>query len=1525
MYLTITLLTIAVISSYVWCDDSNGIISYGVFETCLKQGWLHLTDENEYDYFSFDFYCCINNTKTLANTGTYAQNYPKYFRFQGNMSNFKTFFIREYNPNTLYDFYEDSRYQPFFISFGCFNKEQVCRKEVYDDTKPIIGLELRSVSLFSDIDQRFDIWLRRNLTSIPYVHVDGLVSQTVNFNFSDMSAWESVYSGSRYLFSGSSQVDESRVTFTKRSSSDGWVAKAVCTRSNFKRIMLFKENEITGGVNINLCGCVPNNGNLTYSSNFTYPDCDYNSTYLDLDLSKLSGDSINYTLFVFEWNTIIISLQKSYTLTSNSTNSVLKLNSLVLDKDTSIFFRLPVEIITLEVNSPSQTYFDYGLTVDNIISSTNDMVLFYLKGLLEGSTNKLSVCGSRVYLSTSLNIPCNCEYKHGNFKSEKSFIMSDSDCKMYGYNYNWQLNLIINYTVYMTDQINIKWKLINFTSICVLDTNNGIYYINAMDVVVYDHLTMNINFNVYGKLVLNNNSHITVKSGLLSFKSESLGFFNLTTTNIDVMPLINVNGCSVLMNSTNELYTFDYKEFCIDVISFRYKPNWNANQLSLLRGGKLLRVCNSTDDHKTEVKCTLNRNNFYDYRNYKYYLYHCPLNETLCTVKVNTMNVTINDTFIGNLQQEVNVLNLTITTNYSTHFKDIKSGVLYINNKSVNGASVTLAQKVDKLFISSKYLFQPNSNNNTIHFSTFYNCKAYKTSINGDYMCVLCKQNMYLKDGMCFGIYVSCANISSSDTTQVCEQCNIKQEAYRNDCLDCPNNCKRCVNQKCVLCEDKYSYDSECNCVEINKTTTKVEFYTKQKVLKCSAGYYNTFDKCHKCSDHCLYCETFEFCLSCKNTHILNEKNECAPLPDGEIVIGEKFILCSDSYYSNNGTCVECSSKYGELCDVCDDKRCEKCSNLGVLDCDGSCIAFESSGCVSSPNTYCSGCQNHSNYISESNGVCSEISNCKIATSNGKCVSCNEGYYFTSNQTCVGLSSNQTENCDIINNNNGKCIRCASKHYLSDGTCLNCPNNCMTCINTTLCIECEGGFSVSSNCTCTTSTTQMENCKKMINRLFICAICDQKYFRNDKGQCQNWNQCIPYETLTNCETKTQNGCSQCSTGYYVKSQLCVSCNSTKSNCDKCNSVGVCTSCSPNYILINSECTIGSNVSQCIKVENSKCSTCKFWYAPSSDGTSCAKKAVWWVIFIGVFLIILVLFVVFMVTIFITLQILKKKKEHEKRKKTCLFTISKSNITFEKTDIPDVVVNINAIVFESNEDNKEISVNEESRELICVGNSGNNTIKVQFSTKENCYKYTIRTSPNIATILKGKAIEFELFLKPLCSCQIDDIIVLVSSNLKKGEISNMHINIKAKTQLSTRLDPDELEEEKKLGEGSFGIVYKGTFRSNTVAIKKMKQFTDDQKSLDEFEKEVAMLDKFRCDYIVHFYGAIFIPNKICLVTEFANYGSLQDLMKHKQSNEVDMQTRLKMMLDSAKGYLIFAHKWHLTQRHQTRQLSCVFIE
>ena len=191
--------------------------------------------------------------------------------------------------------------------------------------------------------------------------------------------------------------------------------------------------------------------------------------------------------------------------------------------------------------------------------------------------------------------------------------------------------------------------------------------------------------------------------------------------------------------------------------------------------------------------------------------------------------------------------------------------------------------------------------------------------------------------------------------------------------------------------------------------------------------------------------------------------------------------------------------------------------------------------------------------------------------------------------------------------------------------------------------------------------------------------------------------------------------------------------------------------------------------------------------------------------------------------------------------------------------------------------------------------------MQITTKEDNEKYTIRAEPPIVNLKGGQACEYEIYMQALCTLDVSDEIILSVLNIKTGETKQIPFTIKMKTKLTTKLDPDELKEEKKLGEGSFGIVYLGDFRGNKVAIKKMKSVEETEESLDEFEREVAMLDKFKHDYIVHFYGAVFIPQKICMVTEFAPYGSIQDLMKkYPDSDEISEKLRVKFCLDCSKG-------------------------
>ena len=59
---------------------------------------------------------------------------------------------------------------------------------------------------------------------------------------------------------------------------------------------------------------------------------------------------------------------------------------------------------------------------------------------------------------------------------------------------------------------------------------------------------------------------------------------------------------------------------------------------------------------------------------------------------------------------------------------------------------------------------------------------------------------------------------------------------------------------------------------------------------------------------------------------------------------------------------------------------------------------------------------------------------------------------------------------------------------------------------------------------------------------------------------------------------------------------------------------------------------------------------------------------------------------------------------------------------------------------------------------------------------------------------------------------------------------------------------------------------------------MKETENSKDSKEEFLKEVAMLDKFLCEYIIHFYRASFIQNKICMVTVYAEYRSMNVVIK-----------------------------------------------
>ena len=81
-----------------------------------------------------------------------------------------------------------------------------------------------------------------------------------------------------------------------------------------------------------------------------------------------------------------------------------------------------------------------------------------------------------------------------------------------------------------------------------------------------------------------------------------------------------------------------------------------------------------------------------------------------------------------------------------------------------------------------------------------------------------------------------------------------------------------------------------------------------------------------------------------------------------------------------------------------------------------------------------------------------------------------------------------------------------------------------------------------------------------------------------------------------------------------------------------------------------------------------------------------------------------------------------------------------------------------------------------------------------------------------------------------------------------------------TEPTTKLHYDDVVCEQQIG-GGVDVIHKATFSGNYVAIKRMKEVGASADSIDELEREIAMLDKFRCDQIVHFYGACTIHNHV----------------------------------------------------------------
>ncbi|XP_060204875.1 calmodulin-binding receptor-like cytoplasmic kinase 2 isoform X2 [Lycium barbarum] len=102
---------------------------------------------------------------------------------------------------------------------------------------------------------------------------------------------------------------------------------------------------------------------------------------------------------------------------------------------------------------------------------------------------------------------------------------------------------------------------------------------------------------------------------------------------------------------------------------------------------------------------------------------------------------------------------------------------------------------------------------------------------------------------------------------------------------------------------------------------------------------------------------------------------------------------------------------------------------------------------------------------------------------------------------------------------------------------------------------------------------------------------------------------------------------------------------------------------------------------------------------------------------------------------------------------------------------------------------------------------------------------------------------------------------------------------------------------KIGQGGFGIVYKGRLNDGTVvAIKRAKKTMHDKHSGAEFQSEVRTLEKIEHLNLVKFYGYLEHGEERILVVEYVPNGTLREHLDSVTGNVLDFASRLDIGID-----------------------------
>jgi hypothetical protein len=138
----------------------------------------------------------------------------------------------------------------------------------------------------------------------------------------------------------------------------------------------------------------------------------------------------------------------------------------------------------------------------------------------------------------------------------------------------------------------------------------------------------------------------------------------------------------------------------------------------------------------------------------------------------------------------------------------------------------------------------------------------------------------------------------------------------------------------------------------------------------------------------------------------------------------------------------------------------------------------------------------------------------------------------------------------------------------------------------------------------------------------------------------------------------------------------------------------------------------------------------------------------------------------------------------------------------------------------------------------------------------------------------------------------------------------------------RIQLEDLNSEGKIGDGSFGDVYKAKWQGSDVAVKVLKEgIVDLPEFMGDFIREAATWSKLTHPNITQFFGICWTKPSPYIVVEYVGGGSLASHLKKK---DLSLVQRLGLGLDTIRG-LKYLHEYNPSILHRDIKPDNILVE